>query len=165
MVTLQKLVFTANRTRFKQIFLHSLPKNLPWGRRLTEGHLRSFENKWRVPRILFLKKWSARSLFIWTITMLWGWVFPGFLSVVQSKTVNSHGADYNMFDKGVILYESASPGSWWAGHSHCTSVALRGMLTENTARASHSLYYNPALLKYQASTFCSWCKYLFSNWA
>lgn len=42
--------------------------------------------------------------------MLGAWVFPSFLSVVPSKTVNFHGADYHMFDKD-IFSESALPGA------------------------------------------------------
>lgn len=53
--------------------------------------------------------------------MLWAWVFPSFLSVVQSKIVNSHRTDYNMLDEDIILCESTLYGSWWGSNSHCTS--------------------------------------------
>lgn len=81
--------------------------------------------------------------------MLGAWVFPSFLSVMPRKTVNFHGADYHMFDKD-IFYESTLPGA--GGVAVPLISPLQGLPGENVSTASHDSY-NPALVKYCATTF------------
>lgn len=91
--------------------------------------------------------------------------------VVQSKTVNSHRADYNMLDTFYPVGRKHTAWHRWGSHSHLICCGLwrwgGGGRTpwENMAGASHSLCYNSVLLKHQAANVCFWCKYFFSKGA
>lgn len=79
----------------------------------------------------FLKNWFARSFFIWTIM----WLHlahqpcsgPGsslVFCVVQSKTVNSHRADYNMLDTFYPVGRKHTAWHRWGSHSHLICCGL-----------------------------------------
>lgn len=108
-------------------FFSRVLENLPWERRLKEGDLRSVESKQRVHRTFFFKKLICQKLLYLNHNV----TAPGtparsslVFCVVQSKTVNSHRADYNMLDTFYPVGRKHTAWHRWGSHSHLICCGL-----------------------------------------
>ena len=168
MIKSQQLEFTANRAHILNRFFSRSFLKVSLGRRLEEGDFRRVENQWRIHRILVLRDWFARKplylnntvTVLDTGTMLWAWVFPSFLSVVQRKDSSfTRSRLQHVWPRG---YQVGKRSVQMPAGTHWKLWSFWGRL-----QRTHQLFSQPLLPPNFTQAFCNhlllWCKYLFPN--